>query len=86
MPEGNHPCAIFQDALDQAQLEFQQLLIQSDEILDALLIADQLILDRQEALQNCLAENPMRQSPPTMARNNSDRVEKLQRLLKIVTK
>jgi hypothetical protein len=33
-----------------------------------------------------LQENPMNRSMPTMAPNNSERVEKLQRLLKIVTK
>jgi hypothetical protein len=44
------------------------------------------VIDRMEALQNCLQENPMNRSMPTMAPNNSERVEKLQRLLKIVTK
>ena len=86
MTEESHPCSIFQDAVDAANADFQALLVEVDDLLDRLVAADQLVIDRMEALQNCLQENPMNRSMPTMARNNSERVEKIQRLLKIVTK
>ena len=86
MTEQSHPCSIFQDGVDAANADFQALLVEVDDLLDRLVAADQLVIDRMEALQNCLQENPMNRSMPTMAPNNSERVEKLQRLLKIVTK
>jgi hypothetical protein len=86
MTEESHPCSIFQDAVDAAVVEFQALLVQADELMDALIVADQLVIDRMEALQNCLAENPMNRSIPTMARNNSDRAEKLKKVMDIMSR
>lgn len=86
MSEDPHPCAIFQDAVDAAGHELQLLLAEVDELLLRVIEADQLVIDRMAILQQCLQENPMNRSMPTMARNNSERAEKLQKVMEILSR
>lgn len=76
MPEEQWPCALQQDAVDAAIVDRVNALDAVDAAINAYAAADVVLMQRQIALQDCIAENNLNQNikPPMGMVSHSDKV------------
>lgn len=76
MPEEQGPCALQQDAVDAAMVDRANALEAVDAAINAYAAADAVLMQRQIALQECIAENNLNQNikPPMAMASHSEKV------------